>query len=106
MTDESFIYVRNTVSGVTEALTQEDAAAILAHPWFSKTHIRVDGPQNEVLSLPYRVDEEGGRIYVDENFNDLPDAKQKKAEDAAQKAEADAQKADAEPDRKNEEVQN
>lgn len=89
MTDDSFIYVRNTVSGITEALSPEDAAAILAHPWFSKTHIQVDGPQNEVLSPPYRVDEEGGRIYVDDNFNDLPDSKQKKADAEAKKAEAE-----------------
>lgn len=100
MSDESFIYVRNTVSGITEALTPEDAASILAHPWFSKTHIRVDGPQNEVLSAPYRVDEDGARVYVDDNFNDLPDAKQQKAQADAEKAEAEAAKAAAEPDPK------
>lgn len=61
MSDTSFIYVRNTVSGVTEALDPDEAAHRLTHDWFKKFHIVVDGPKDEVLSQPYWVDEDGER---------------------------------------------
>lgn len=61
MTTDSFIYVRNTVSGVTEALTPDEAAFRLDHLWFKKFHVIVDGPKDEVLSQPYWVDEDGER---------------------------------------------
>lgn len=61
---ESFIYVRNTVSGVTEALTPDEAADILAHGWFKQFHTVVDKPKDEVLAQPYQVDEDGNRIPI------------------------------------------
>jgi hypothetical protein len=58
---DSFIYVRNTVSGVTEALDPDEAAHRLTHDWFKKFNVVVDGPKDEVLSQPYWVDEDGER---------------------------------------------
>lgn len=63
--NESFIYLRNTVSGVTTAETPEDAAHILAHAWFSQFHIVVDKPKDEVLAAPYKVDGEGNRTPIE-----------------------------------------
>jgi hypothetical protein len=66
MSDESFIYVRNTASGVTEALTVDEAAHRLSHAWFKKFHVVVDKPKDEVLAQPYQVDDDGNRIPIGE----------------------------------------
>lgn len=58
---DSFIYVRNTVSGVAEALTPDEAAHRLTHDWFKKFHVIVDSPKDEVFSQPYWVDDDGER---------------------------------------------
>jgi len=72
MTD-SFIYVRNTVSGVTEALTVDEAAHILSHEHFKKFHVVVDKPKDEVLAQPYQVDEDGNRAPIDDPKNEVVD---------------------------------
>jgi hypothetical protein len=61
---ESFVYVRNTVSGVTEALDVDEAAHRLSHDWFKQFHTVVDKPKDEVLSQPYQVDDDGNRIPI------------------------------------------
>ena len=61
MTNDSFVFLRNTVSGVTTTETLESAAHILAHPHFGKYHEVADSPKNEVLSQPHSVDEDGNR---------------------------------------------
>lgn len=89
MSEPTLIYIRNTVSGVTEALSPEEAAHILSHGWFGKFHVQVDSEKSEILEKPYRVDEDGERVYIDENAEDLSDAKQAKADAVQRKAEED-----------------
>ena len=72
MTTDSFIYVRNTVSGVTEALTVDEAAHILSHEHFKKFHVVVDKPKDEVLAQPYQVDGDGNRTPIESPAEKVP----------------------------------
>lgn len=65
MSSESFVYVRNTVSGVTEALNVDEAAHRLSHAWFKQFHTVVDKPKDEVLAQPYQIDDDGNRIPIE-----------------------------------------
>jgi hypothetical protein len=64
MTTDSFIYLRHTVSKVTSVFTAEEAAHVLANPWFKQFYEQVDSPKDEVLAPPYKLNEDGERVTL------------------------------------------
>lgn len=55
------VHVRNTVSGITETLSPDQADILLAHPWFGQFHEEVDSDKDYPLTSPYKLDEDGNR---------------------------------------------
>lgn len=64
MTDETFIYLRHTVSGVTSAVTPDEAAHYLDHDWWKQFYVIVDSPKDEILGTPYKINESGERVTL------------------------------------------
>lgn len=59
-----YILLRNTVSGVTSPFSRAHAQRVLSIPKFAEILVEVDSEKPEVLSEPYRIDEEGQREKI------------------------------------------
>jgi len=92
MSDETFIYLRHTVSGVTSAVTPEEAAHLLDHEWFKQFYEEVRSEKDLVLGRPYKLNGDGERVTLvqekpiaDDQFTseETPDAVDSVQEDPA-----------------------
>jgi len=64
MSNQLFVYLRDTISGATLEVSPERAKKILNHPVWGKRHVKVDTKKPEVLAAPYTVDGEGKREKI------------------------------------------
>lgn len=68
--DTPFVTLRNTISGVSQEYTREDAERFLNHSTFGKSLIVVDSTKPEVLAEPYTVSDNGDRIPATDDVSD------------------------------------
>lgn len=64
MSEETFINLRHTVSGVTTAVTPEEAAHLLDHEWFKQFYEVVRSDKDLILGRPYKLNPDGERVTL------------------------------------------